>query len=109
MSTGKVTVINRTGGTVWVGLDNYVHSYAPGGVMHGRMANRQLGPGASADMTVSGAGPVQVGYVTVMSGYPSGYQSSGVRAIVLYNVFPGALVTVATELAMPGPTTNSSD
>lgn len=104
MSTGKVTVINRTGGTVWVAVDPYARPEAPGGYMHGRMSNRQLAPGASSEMTVSGAGPVQVGFTTVMSGTPTGYQQQGVRATIVYNVFPGALVTVATELAMPGPT-----
>ena len=96
MSTYKITVINRTGNQTYVGIDPS-YAYTSPGCIHGSLANAVLNPGATSGFLINGsAGPYQVGYVTVLSGrnLAGSYQSG----IVVYNVFPNTIVTVATEV-----------
>ncbi|HSF38905.1 MAG TPA: hypothetical protein VLT87_03870 [Thermoanaerobaculia bacterium] len=98
MSTYKITVINRTGKQVCTGIDpsgNY-----SGSTMVGSLANGVLNPGVTSGFVFSGnAGPYQVGYITVLSGNNmlSGGKT-GYNGIVVYDVYPNAIVTIATEV-----------
>lgn len=102
MSTNSITVINRTGNTVWVGIDN--NTWDPGVPYKssGQAANGQLVHGEGRDFTVSGSGTYQVGFVTVVSGSPNGNYINGIWSVATVNVAPGALVTLASELTTTG-------
>jgi hypothetical protein len=96
MSTYRITVINRTGKQVCTGIDP--SGYQPG--FNGKLANGVLNPGVTSGFVISGnAGPYQVGYLTVLSGYNmlSGGQT-GHNGIIVYDVYPNAIVTIATEV-----------
>lgn len=98
MSTYKITVINRTGKQVCAGIDP-AYAYS-GPAMYGKLANGVLNPGVTSGFVISGsAGPYQVGYLTVLSGSNllSGGQT-GHNGIVVYDVYPNAIVTIATEV-----------
>ncbi|MEM9554031.1 MAG: hypothetical protein AAGC60_07215 [Acidobacteriota bacterium] len=92
-----ITVINRTGRDVFVGIDN--ESYGvPNPAIAGRQAQGVLTPGqTSGFVTISGAPPYQVGFFTSLSGYglAPGYTAKGV---IVPDVFPNAIVTLTTTL-----------
>jgi hypothetical protein len=97
-----VTVINRTGKQTYVGIDPAYGATSPNSI-YGRLANGVLNPGVTSGFVISGsAGPYQVGYLTVLSGHSqAGSYHSGV---VVYDVFPNSIVTVATEVGTrPSP------
>lgn len=95
MSTYKITVINRTGKQVCTGIDP--SGYGPG--INGVLANGVLNPGVTSGFVFSGnAGPYQVGYLTVLSGNNLLSTHSYHNGIVVYDVYPNAIVTIATEV-----------
>jgi hypothetical protein len=97
MSTYKITVINRTGKQVCTGIDPAY--FASGGTVAGTLANGVLNPGVTSGFVFSGnAGPYQVGYLTVLSGNNLLSNHAGHNGIVVYDVYPNAIVTIATEV-----------
>lgn len=98
----KVTVINRTGNQTYVGIDPAYGATSPN-CIYGRLANGVLNPGVTSGFVISGsAGPYQVGYLTVLSG--NGWAGSYHSGVVVYDVFPNSIVTVATEVGTrPSP------
>lgn len=104
----RITVVNRTGMTVWTGVDGpYV---TLNGNSYGYQGNAQLAPATSREFVVSGTGPYRVGFVTVTSGHPSGEQNpNGTPCVLVYNVVPNATVTVASELGMPAVRSDAGD
>jgi hypothetical protein len=93
--SNKITVVNKTGSTLWAGVDS---SYIQDGKSHGWQGNFYLPPTQSQDFMVSGAGPYRVGVVTVISGIlPYGEDNAGLQALMMYNIVPNCTITVAAE------------
>ncbi|MEO1365838.1 MAG: hypothetical protein AAFX50_01590 [Acidobacteriota bacterium] len=89
----KITVINRTGDQVRVGIDNQYGTLDMD--IYGYQAHGTLEPGQSSGfVTTSGSPPYRVGFVTTYSGN----SALPCRGLIVRDVFPNAIVTLSTTL-----------
>lgn len=109
MSNNTITVINRTGCAVFAGIDNLALdlNHPTASSFSGSQGSTLLQPGGSHKFVLSGNAtannnPFKVGYLTCYSGsLPGGYHAP-YTGVILYNVYPGSLVTLATEVGTRG-------
>lgn len=94
-----ITVVNRTGNTVWVGIDDSYTEY-PQYYISGQINSGVLGPYASSGFVLNqpGGQPYSGSYAVGFINYPGSPLNGGTPAVIVYKVFPGSIVTLATEV-----------
>jgi len=100
----KITVINRTGSTISVGIGQ--NGGGQPGVLWSPVGSADIPPGESTPVTVVASNgnspetmaPFDVGYLTASSSNPFKFGSS-TRALITHNVYLDSIVTITSTVS----------
>lgn len=103
----KITVINRTGSSIFVGVKT---SNQSAGFQDNALASATINPGESKPVYVASsyAPPFDVGYITASGGSNNFGNSSPVQTLLTRNVYPDSIVTITSTVATRGGGETSS-